>query len=99
MINIAIATQQPIFRTGLAKIIAVEDDLRIVAQPLSVAHLHNAIARLRPHIVLLSSDFLTVTEDFTAVIRLAAACGFGTLVLTERTEQSLEFLSLGAQGV
>jgi DNA-binding NarL/FixJ family response regulator len=99
MINIAIATRQPIFRAGLAKLIATEDDLRIVAQPLSVAHLHNAIQTLRPHVVLLSSDFFVAMEECAAVIRLASADNFGTLVLTERAEQVFEFVALGARGV
>ena len=99
MINIVIATQQPIFRTGLAKLIATEDDLRIVAQPLSVAHLHSAISRLRPHVLLASSDFFADVEDLAAVTRLAAAANCGTLMLTERPEQALEFVAFGLEGV
>jgi len=33
MINIIIADHQAIFRAGVAKVLAVEDDLRIVGQP------------------------------------------------------------------
>lgn len=99
MINIVIATQQPIFRTGLAKLIATEDDLRIVAQPLSVAHLHSAVARLRPHLLLASSDFFADMEDFASLTRFAAAANCGTLVLIERPEQALEFVALGLRGV
>jgi len=99
MINIVIATQQPIFRTGLAKLIATEDDLRIVSQPLSVAHLHSAIARLRPHLLLVSSDFFAAMEEFASISRLTVAAGCGTLVLAERPEQALEFAALGFPGI
>jgi DNA-binding NarL/FixJ family response regulator len=99
MINIVIAAQQPIFRTGLAKLIATEDDLRIVAQPLSLPHLHNAIEKLSPHVVLLSSDFFFTIEDLAAVARLAMARGFAILMLAERVEQAYEFVTRGIRGV
>jgi len=98
MINIVIAAQQPIFRTGLAKLIATEDDLRIVAQPVSIPHLHNAIEKLHPHVVLLSSDFIAV-EDFVSVAHLSATSNVGTLMLTEMPEQALQFVAVGVNGV
>ena len=33
MINVVIADNQAIFRAGVAKLLAVEEDLRIVGQP------------------------------------------------------------------
>ena len=99
MIKIVIATQQPIFRAGLAKRIAIEDDLRIVAQPLSVAHLGNALASLRPHLALLSSDFFPATDDFASVIRFTSAVACRALVLTKRPEQAFKLAALGVRGV
>src|ERR1700760_472541 len=99
MINLIIGTQQPIFRTGLAKLIAAEDDLRIVAQSASPAHLRNAIEQLRPRVVLLSSDFFAARSDLDAILRLGVEQGYVTLVLIDRHEEALEFAAMGVQGI
>jgi DNA-binding NarL/FixJ family response regulator len=58
MINVIIADHQAIFRARVAKVLAVEDDLRIVGQPHSSAQILNSIERLRAHVLLVSTSFL-----------------------------------------
>ena len=51
MINVVIADNQAIFRAGVAKLLAVEEDLRIVGQPPSPEQILNALEKLRPAVV------------------------------------------------
>ena len=99
MINVIIADHQPIYRAGIAKLLASEDDLRIIAQPLSVAHLLNAIEKLRPRVLILSSGFLPGQDRIQEIAAIAGARQIATLVLAENTEKSPQFVPLGVQGV
>ena len=58
MINVIIADHQAIFRAGVAKVLAVEDDIRIVGQPHSHEQMLNALEHLRAHVLLISTSFL-----------------------------------------
>ena len=68
MINIIIADHQAIFRAGIAKILAVEDDLRIVGQPKSLEQLVNCLEKLRSRVLVISSRF---TSDLSTIQSLA----------------------------
>ncbi len=59
MINVIIADHQAIFRAGIAKVLAVEEDIRIVGQPQLPEQLLNALEKLRTHVVILSTSFLS----------------------------------------
>jgi DNA-binding NarL/FixJ family response regulator len=52
MINVVIADHQAIFRAGIAKVLAVEEDMRIVGQPQSAEQLLNVLDRLRVRVLL-----------------------------------------------
>ena len=47
MINVIIADHQAIFRAGIAKVLAVEEDIRIVGQPQAPEQLLNALDKLQ----------------------------------------------------
>ena len=57
MINVIIADHQAIFRAGIAKVLAVEEDIRIVGQPQSAEQLLNALEKLRSRVLILSTSF------------------------------------------
>jgi DNA-binding NarL/FixJ family response regulator len=99
LINVIIADHQPVYRAGIAKLLATEDDMRIIAQPLSPDHLLNAIERLRPHVLILSSGFLPDSEQTRKVTGIAGERQIAVLVLTENIENTPEFIPLGVQGV
>jgi DNA-binding NarL/FixJ family response regulator len=99
MINVIVADHQPIFRTGLAKLLAAEDDIRIIAQPLSTDHLLNAIERLRPHVVVLSSAFLRALTDIGKIAGATGGRQVPVLVLCGKAENTSDFASSGVQGV
>lgn len=99
IINVIIADHQPVFRTGLAKLLAAEDDIRIIAQPQSADHLLNALDRLRPNVVILSSGFLPATGDILKFTAFAAERRVAILILTGNTENASHFVPLGVAGV
>ena len=96
MINVIIADHQAIFRTGVAKVLAVEDDLRIVGQPQSQEQMLNALGHLRVHVLLVSATFLPIFPEIRA---LSDRNSTKILVLAEPTDAPAAFIALGVQGV
>lgn len=95
MINVIVAFHEPIFRAGAANLLAAEDDFRIIAQPLSSDHLRNAIEKLLPSVVVLSSGFLPALADVESLARICERRHIGILMLTESAEKTFDFFSLG----
>jgi len=58
MINVVLADHERVFRTGMASVIAAEDDLRIVGQPSTPAQVTRAVETFRPHVLVMSCAFL-----------------------------------------
>lgn len=96
MINIIIADDEPIFRTGAARVLASEDDLRIVAQPQSVVQVLNAVARLRADVLLISNNFLQPLLESQPQPRQPR---LSIVVLAESQDAAATFVAKGAQGV
>ncbi len=96
MINVIIADHQAIFRAGVAKVLAVEDDLRIVGQPHSREQTLNALEHLRAHVLLVSAGFLPVFDE---IRELTARNQTKILVLAEHSDEAAAFVAMGVQGV
>ena len=96
MINIIIAEHQAIFRAGVAKVLAVEDDLRIVGQPQSSEQMLNALEHLRAHVLMISTRFL---PQFSQVQELTARHNTAIMVLAEPGDAASAFIVMGALGV
>jgi DNA-binding NarL/FixJ family response regulator len=96
MINVIIAEHQEIFRAGVAKVLAVEDDLRIVGQPQSSEQTLNALDHLRAHVLLLSTRFVPL---FAQIQTLTSRHSTAILVVAESGDTASEFIAMGAQGV
>jgi len=96
MINIIIADHQAIFRAGVAKILAVEDDLRIVGQPVTLEQLLMCIEKLRARVLVISSGFTSEMED---ILKLARRQGIAMLMLADSTEIAARYREAGIQGV
>jgi DNA-binding NarL/FixJ family response regulator len=58
-IRVILADSQAIFRVGMRKIFALEDDIRVVAQADSIENLRSALERFPSDIVLLEGALLT----------------------------------------
>jgi DNA-binding NarL/FixJ family response regulator len=96
MINIIIADHQAIFRAGVAKVLAAEDDLRIVGQPQSSEQMLNALEHFRARVLLISTSFLPLFSEIPA---LAVRQTTSMLVLAETEDEASAFIAMGAQGV
>src|SRR5271154_5137488 len=62
-IRIILADSQAIYRVGIRKVFALEDDLRVVAQADSLENLRSAVERFPTDIVLLEGSLLSGTAN------------------------------------
>ncbi|HVP50420.1 MAG TPA: response regulator transcription factor [Candidatus Bathyarchaeia archaeon] len=96
MINVIIADHQAIFRAGVSKVLAVEDDIRIVGQPQSNEQLLNTLEHLRAHVLLLSTAFLS---SYEYIRELTAVHGTKVLIVAEHSDEAAAFVAMGVDGV
>ncbi len=96
MLKIILADNQAIFRAGIAKVLAVEDDIRIVAQAQSVEQMMIAVEKLRASVLVFASSFLPNLET---VVQAAAKAQTRMLVIAENGEKPERYLGAGVQAV
>ena len=63
VVRIILADSQAIYRVGMKKVFALEDDLRVVAQAESLPNLHSALQRYPTDVVLLEGQMIAGTID------------------------------------
>jgi DNA-binding NarL/FixJ family response regulator len=80
MNRIILADNQAIFRAGAARVLAMEDDMRIVAQCDDLSRLSNALDAYRNAVVLFAAS---MQLDANAVIARAQAAGSRTILIAE----------------
>lgn len=95
-INIILADHEAIFRSGAARVLAVEDDMRIVAQPQSSAQMVNALERLRAHVLLVSDQLLPALLENQ---QLPSQHSIAVVVLAEDGDPAASYVAMGAHGV
>jgi DNA-binding NarL/FixJ family response regulator len=96
MINVIIADHQAIFRAGVAKLLAVEEDLRIVGQPSTPEQMLNALEKLQPRVMVLSTGFLSYLPE---VQEVAERRQIAVLIICDNNENASDFMRMGVQGV
>ena len=96
MNRIILADNQAIFRAGAARVLALEDDLRIVAQCEDLTRLSHALDANRNVILLLSAS---MQLDVQAVIAHAQATGSRTILVAENGVEVGEDLVGALDGV
>jgi DNA-binding NarL/FixJ family response regulator len=62
-VRVIIADSQAIYRVGIRKVFALEDDIRVVAQADSLENLHAALERYPTDVVLIEGGLLTGTTN------------------------------------
>lgn len=62
-IRVILADSQSIYRVGMKKVFALEDDIRVVAQAENLAHLYAALQRYPTDVVLLEGQLIAGTID------------------------------------
>jgi len=96
MLKIILADNQAIFRAGIAKVLAVEDDVRIVAQAQSSEQMLLAVEKFRGAVIIFSATF---QPDIERLTKLATASASKLVVIAENGELPDRYLRLGVRGV
>ena len=68
MLKLILADNQAIFRAGIAKVLAVEDEMRIVAQAQTPEQMFMALDKFRAAVLIIAGGF---HSDFNAVLQAA----------------------------
>jgi len=96
MNRIILADNQAIFRAGAARVLALEGDMRIVAQCGDLSRLTSAVEANRGAVLLFSSS---MQLDVPAVIARAQAAGSRTILIVENGMEVAEALSRALDGL
>src|SRR5215472_15190095 len=96
MLKLILADNQAIFRAGIAKVLAVEDEMRIVAQAQTPEQMFMAIDKFRAAVLIVASGF---HNDFAAIIDTSGKAKTQVVVLADTGESAQRHLGNGAQGV
>jgi two-component system nitrate/nitrite response regulator NarL len=99
-IRIILADSQAIYRVGIRKVFAVEDDLRVVAQADSLENLRSAIQRYPTDVVLLEGNLLTgTTNAIPELLRLAPDVKLIVQAVGTDESQTVELYRRGVRGI
>jgi|tagenome__1003787_1003787.scaffolds.fasta_scaffold20515048_1 DNA-binding NarL/FixJ family response regulator len=96
MLKIILADNQAIFRAGAAKVLAVEDDLRVVAQAENGEKLESALTSFRAGIVIFSED---LGLDLAKLNESAKKSKTRLVIVADNPETARGFLNRGINGV
>jgi len=95
MNKLILADNQAIFRAGTAKILAMEDDFRIIAQCAEVERLYPALETFRGAILVFASS---LKIDPQSLIPRVAAAGSRSVVIAENGEAVQPWIVAGVNG-
>ena len=96
MNRIILADNQAIFRAGAARVLALEEDIRIAAQCDDMAKLFTAVDSLRGSIVMAASSLHTNLPELLARVQ---ASGSRLILVTENAERIAETTSVLIHGL
>jgi two-component system nitrate/nitrite response regulator NarL len=99
-VRIILADSQAIYRVGIRKIFALEDDLRVVAQADSIDNLRAAIERFPSDIVLLEGSLLAGTANaIPDLLRLAPDVKLIVQAVASDENHTVELYRRGVRGI
>ncbi len=96
MLKIILADNQAIFRAGMAKVLAVEDDLRVVAQAQTPEQMYMALEKFRASLLICSANFV---PDMTGLLESCSQAKTRLLIIAENGDEAAKYLKQGAHGV
>lgn len=96
MNRIILADNQAIFRAGAARVLAMEDDMRIVAQCGDAERLMQAVSTLRSSIIIVAS---TLPPDFERLFSEATAAASRIVLLAENGENTSPMVLQRVEGL
>jgi DNA-binding NarL/FixJ family response regulator len=99
-IRLILADTQAIFRAGLRKIFALEDDIRVVGQAESLAQTLAAIQKFTADIVIFEAALTANPPDTVSeILRQSATCRLVVVLQEPDQEMTLELFRRGAHAV
>jgi DNA-binding NarL/FixJ family response regulator len=100
-IRIILADSEAIFRVGMARIFAVENDLEVVAQTESLPQTLNAAATTPADIILFETGLSPTPAEAVSEIARRALPEAKLVLVTQRTgeEETVDYLRRGVQGI
>jgi DNA-binding NarL/FixJ family response regulator len=99
-IRVILADSQAIYRVGIRKVFALEDDLRVVAQADTLENLRLAIERYPSDIVLLEGSLLAGTANIIPeLLRIAPDVKLIVQAVATDENQTVELYRRGVRGI
>jgi two-component system, NarL family, nitrate/nitrite response regulator NarL len=100
LIRVILADSQAIYRVGMRKVFALEDDIRVVAQVDTLENLRAAVQRFPSDIVLLEGGLLTgTTNAIPELMRLAPETKVIVQALAADEGNTVELYRRGVRGI
>ena len=96
MNKVILADSQAIFRAGTAKVLAMDEDLRIIAQCTDLDRMFHAISTFPGSIVLFAAS---LRPDFARLHALLETTGSRGIVIAENNESAANYMQQGFRGV
>jgi DNA-binding NarL/FixJ family response regulator len=99
-IRIIVADSEPIFRVGVRKIVAIEDDIRIVAQVESEENAFTAVSRFDADLILYECGLSeSPAEAVSSILTIAPTLKIVLVMIEPTEEQTVELLRRGVRGI
>lgn len=99
-VRVIVADSEPIFRVGMRKIFALEDDIRVVAQAESVAQTIAAVNKFAADVLLFESRLSeTPAETASQILQECPEIKIVLIVPETREEDTVEYLRRGVRGI
>src|SRR5208282_1694309 len=94
------ADSQAIYRVGMRKVFALEDDIRVVAQVDTIENLHAAVQRFPSDVVLLEGSLLDgTTNAIPELVRLSPDTKIIVQTLSADESRTVELYRRGVRGI
>lgn len=100
-IRILIADREGVFRLGLKKLFALEDDLRVVAQADDGLQVPELARKFKPDVLLLQAEMVGEGGE-SLIAHVRRVCREGKVLITASTlaeDEALRYVKMGATGV
>ena len=100
VIRLILADSQAIYSTGISRVIALENDIRLVAQADSLEQLRNSIEQHPADVVLVEGELLTrATRVVAGLLHIAPDAKFIVQSVTADQGQTIELFRQGIRGI
>ncbi len=96
MLKMVLADKQAIFRAGIAKVLGVEDEIRIVAQVQSSDQIPMSLEKFRPNVLAFAAN---LAPNLAELVKTANHTKTRLIILAETGENGHAYVNAGVQGV